>query len=92
MSLAPLPSASRPEGDRHGPCGRSTTRSRPHGAQRRFRPTGVAAAILVLTGGTAFAGGGLPTGGQVTAGSATLQQSGSVLTVQQQSARLVTQW
>lgn len=49
--------------------------------------------VVTLVGASmAWAGGPLPTGGQVAQGAASIEQSGSVMTVQQTTPRLVTNW
>jgi filamentous hemagglutinin family protein len=52
----------------------------------------VAAAVLALLTAPAFATGVLPTGGQVTAGTASIAQAGQTMTITQTSARLSTDW
>lgn len=58
------------------------------------RGTRLLATGLMATGmlSSAWAGGALPTGGNVVAGSGSIQQSGNALTVQQGSDKLVIDW
>lgn len=67
------------------------TKGRGKGGQKgtRLLATGLMAAGLL---GNAWASGALPTGGNVVAGSGSIQQSGNDLTVQQGSNRLVIDW
>ncbi|ALT78327.1 MBG domain-containing protein [Paucibacter sp. KCTC 42545] len=51
---------------------------------------GAAGLAALICGGASAAG--LPTGGQVVAGSATISQSGNTLTINQSSAKLATDW
>jgi len=66
--------------------------------RRRFHPapTAIMLAVLALQGASAFAdalpGNALPTNGQVVAGSGTIATSGNVLTVNQASDKLTTNW
>lgn len=52
----------------------------------------VAAAVLAMLSTATWAAGVLPTGGQVTAGSASITQAGQTMTITQTSARLATDW
>jgi filamentous hemagglutinin family protein len=65
----------------------------PEGTRARGKrgATVLAAALTVLLG-TAQAGPQLPIGGQVTAGAATMQQSGAVLNIQQTSRNAAIDW
>lgn len=66
-------------------------RGKGKGGQRgvRLLATGVMATGML---GSAWASGALPTGGNVVAGSGSIQQSGNNLTVQQGSGKLVIDW
>ena len=59
---------------------------------RAGRLSTLAAGVLALAGTAAWAGAPLPTGGQITQGQGSIGQSGSTLTVNQGSQRLVTNW
>lgn len=62
---------------------------RPRG--RLPKPTPVLMAVMALATGSALAQG-LPQGGTVVSGAATINQSGAAMTVTQQTDRLVTDW
>jgi len=51
-----------------------------------------ALALAAATGGVAWAGPALPTGGKVAAGQASLSQAGSTLTVSQSTSKSIIDW
>jgi filamentous hemagglutinin family protein len=59
---------------------------------RTGRLAPIAAGLLALASTAALAGADLPTGGQIAQGQGSLSQSGSTLTIEQTSNRLVTNW
>jgi len=62
------------------------------GKRSRRRKRAVALMASTLLASPAFAGGTLPTGGQVVSGSATISTSGTAMTINQSSDRMIANW
>jgi filamentous hemagglutinin family protein len=62
------------------------------GVRRRSRLMRAALAATALVAGAAATAAGLPSGGQIAAGSGSIAQSGNTLTVTQTSSKLITNW